>query len=96
MDKAQRVFSIIAAVLFCLLVMSLFRLQVIKGQHYQRVAESNFVRIRRIVATRGEIYDQKYRPIVQNVPAHNLYLTSGKIRNLQSLSRFLERFFWHH
>ncbi|MCD8480009.1 MAG: hypothetical protein LRZ88_07145 [Candidatus Cloacimonetes bacterium] len=43
---------------------------------------------RRIVATRGEIYDQKYRPIVQNVPAHNLYLTSGKIRNLQSLSRF--------
>jgi len=93
MDKAQRVFSIIAAVLFCLLVMSLFRLQVIKGQHYQRVAESNFVRIRRIVATRGEIYDQKYRPIVQNVPAHNLYLTSGKIRNLQSLSRFLERFF---
>jgi penicillin-binding protein 2 len=93
MNKAQRVFSIIAAVLFGLLVMSLFRLQVIKGNHYQRVAESNFVRIRRILATRGEIYDQKYRPIVQNVPAHNLYLTSGKIRNLQSLSRFLERYF---
>lgn len=93
MNKAQKVFSIVAAVLFSLLVISLFRLQVVKGRHYQRVAESNFVRIRRIVATRGEIYDQKYRPIVQNIPAHDLYLTSGKIRNLKSLSRFLNRYF---
>lgn len=57
------------------------------------MAESNFVRIRRIFATRGEIYDQKYRPIVQNIPSHNLYLISGKIRNLPSLSKFLYRCF---
>lgn len=93
MNKAQRVFSIVAGFLFIFLVISLFRLQVVMGNHYQRVAESNFVRIRRIVATRGEIYDQKYRPIVQNVPSHNLYLTSGKIRNLPSLSRFLSLHF---
>jgi len=93
MNKAQRVFSIVAAILFLLLVASLFRLQVVKGSHYQRVAEANFVRIRRIIATRGEIYDQKYRPIVQNVPSHNLYLTSGKIRNLASLGSFLHRHF---
>jgi len=93
MNKAQRVFAIVAAVLLSLLIGSLFRLQVVKGAHYQRVAESNFVRIRRIFATRGEIYDQKYRPIVQNVPSHNLYLISGKIRNLPSLSKFLSRYF---
>ncbi|MCK9557308.1 MAG: penicillin-binding protein 2 [Candidatus Cloacimonetes bacterium] len=93
MTKAIKVYVIILAALFLLLAGSLFRLQVIKGEHYKRVAESNFVRIRRITATRGEIYDQKYRPIVQNVPSHNLYLTSGKIRNLSSLAQFLHRHF---
>lgn len=83
-------FSIVLAILFLLLGGWLFRLQVIEGAKYQRIAESNFVRIRRITATRGEIYDHKYRTIVQNVPSHNLYLTSGKITNLPALSKFLE------
>ena len=30
---------------------------VLKGDYYRRIAESNFARIRRVVATRGEIYD---------------------------------------
>ena len=93
MNKTSRVFLITAAVLFGILIIALFRLQVVKGAHYQRVAESNFVRIRRLTATRGEIYDQKYRPIVQNIPSHNLYLTSSKIRNLPALGRFLSLHF---
>jgi penicillin-binding protein 2 len=87
------VYRITLAVLFLLLIGSLFRLQVVKGKTYQRIAESNFVRIRRITATRGEIYDHKYRPIVRNVPSHNLYLTSGKVHNFPALARFLERNF---
>ncbi len=34
-----------------------FNLQVVKGTYYQSIAESNVIRIRRIPATRGEIYD---------------------------------------
>ena len=30
---------------------------------------------------------------MQNVPSQNLYLTSGKIKNLPDLSKFLERNF---
>ena len=93
MTKEIKVYSIVSAVLFTLLAASLFRLQVIKGEHYKRVAESNFVRIRHIIATRGEIYDHKYRPIVQNIPAHNLFLTSGKIRNIKTLAQFLNTHF---
>ncbi|GAB1468851.1 penicillin-binding protein 2 [Candidatus Cloacimonadota bacterium] len=92
-SHATLVYRITLAVLFTLLLISLFRLQVIKGNTYQRIAESNFVRIRRITATRGEIYDHKYRPIVRNVPSHNLYLTSGKIKNFPALSLFLDRNF---
>lgn len=87
------VYSITLAALFLLLAGALFRLQVVMGRSYQQIAESNFVRIRRINATRGEIYDHKYRPIVRNVPSHNLYLTSGKIRNFQALALFLQHNF---
>lgn len=83
------VFRISLGVLMAVLVGALFRLQVVKGSYYKNVAESNFVRIRRIVATRGEIYDCKYRPIVTNVPSHNLYLTSGKIADTGKLAEFL-------
>ena len=93
MNRTVLVFRIVLGVLFITLVVSLFRLQVIKGSYYKEVAELNFVRIRRITATRGEIYDNKYRPIVINVPSHNLYLTSGKIRNLPATARFLHYYF---
>jgi len=76
-------------VLFLFLFGALFRLQVIKGAEYRRIAESNFVRIRRVTATRGELYDSKYRPIAVNIPSHNLYLISGKVSNMQALSMFL-------
>ncbi|PKN78425.1 MAG: penicillin-binding protein 2 [Candidatus Cloacimonetes bacterium HGW-Cloacimonetes-1] len=84
------VFRIVLALLFLLLSAALFRLQVMNGTYYKQIAESNFVRIRRITATRGEIYDHKYRPIVTNVASHNLYLISGKVNNLPALADFLK------
>jgi len=83
------IFRIVLVILILLLVGMLFNLQVVKGTYYQSIAESNFIRIRRIPATRGEIYDCKYRPIVTNIPSYNLYLTSGKISNMDALSSFL-------
>nr|MDK2851299.1 penicillin-binding protein 2 [Candidatus Cloacimonadota bacterium] len=93
MTKAEKVFYIVCVILFGILLVSIFRLQVIQGEHYKQVAESNFVRIHRITATRGEIYDQKYRPIVQNIPSHNLYLMASAIQDLPALARFLELHF---
>jgi len=87
------VLRILLAVLFLLLFGALFRLQVVRGDYYRGIAENNIVRIRRIPATRGEIYDNKYRPIAVNVPSHNLYLTSGKVSNIDALSVFLYRSF---
>ena len=83
------IFRICLGLLLLVLIGALFRLQVVKGEYYERVAESNFVRIRRIVATRGEIYDSKYRPIAINIPSHNLFLTSGKISNAVRLVEFV-------
>ncbi|NLN85477.1 MAG: penicillin-binding protein 2 [Candidatus Cloacimonetes bacterium] len=84
------VFKVTLVVLTLILVVALFRLQVLKGEYYRHIAESNFVRIRRVTATRGEIYDCKYRPIVVNIPAHDLYLTTSRINNTERLSVFLK------
>ncbi len=92
-SPAILVYRIALGVLMIALIGALFRLQVVQGVYYQSIAESNFVRIRRIVATRGEIYDSKYRPIVTNIPSHNLYLISGKIANTVKLASFLQTHF---
>ena len=84
------VFKITLVLLTVILVVALFRLQVLQGEYYGHIAESNFVRIRRVTATRGEIYDCKYRPIVVNIPAHDLYLTTSRINNTERLSVFLK------
>jgi len=86
-------FRIIMGLLFVVLLIALFRLQVVQGSYYKQIAESNFVRLRRIIATRGEIYDHKYRSIVENIPSQNLYLIPGRIRNFKSLSDFLAQEF---
>lgn len=92
MNRSTSAFSlrVILCLLFLFLFGALFRLQVIKGSYYRRIAENNFVRIRRVTATRGEIYDVKYRPIVINIPSHDLYLISGKVENIDALSVFLK------
>jgi penicillin-binding protein 2 len=83
-------FRIVLGVFFAILFVALFRLQVIQGKYYKQIAESNFVRMRRLIATRGEIYDHKYRPLVVNIPSHNLYLIPGKVTDLKQLSAFLQ------
>jgi len=87
------IIRIVLGVLYLALTVALFRLQVVEGERYKVIAERNFVRIRRVIATRGEIYDHRFRPIVSNIPSHNLYLETGKIKNFPALSRFLEQHF---
>ena len=88
-DTDQLVFKITLGLLFLILVFSLFRLQVVQGERYKQIAEQNYVRIIRVTATRGEIYDSRYRPIVLNVPSQNLHLIASRIKNLPALKVFL-------
>jgi penicillin-binding protein 2 len=88
-----RSFKVIVIAIFVFLSFSLFHLQIIKGQEYSRIAENNFVRLKSIQPIRGEIYDQKYRPIVINKPSFNLYITLSSIRDRELLIEFLEKTF---
>lgn len=86
-------FRIAVSVLILILLVALFHLQIIKGKEYVEIAKRNFVRIKRITPTRGEIYDQRYRVIATNVPSINLYLRPRDVRNKEYLSLFVSRHF---
>ena len=79
----------ITALIFIILGICLFNLQVIQGQNYSHIAEKNYVRIKTIFPIRGEIYDRNYCPIVENRPSFNLYITLGKIENKENVIKFI-------
>ncbi len=91
MTKLTFVHFFFAVTVFLLgtILVAVFNLQVVQGSYYKEVAENNVVRLRRIIATRGEIYDHKYRPVVVNIPSHTLYLITGQIKDYSKLSAFL-------
>ncbi len=74
---------------FTILIVTLLNLQILKYKKYKMISERNYVRIQTIEATRGEIFDRNYKPIVTNVPTYDLYITPGKIINKEKLSDFL-------
>ena len=49
-------------------------LQIVKGDYYFEMAEGNRVRIERLAARRGVIYDRNYHPMVRNVANFMLYV----------------------
>lgn len=79
--------------LVLILVIFLFRLQIVKKDYYRIIADRNYVRKRRVTATRGELFDRNFRPIATNIPSINLYLTPVNIGDRKFLSEYLSSTF---
>lgn len=67
------VFAVLAA--FFLLFIRMFHLQIIEGEEYRRLSESNCIRIQNIDPPRGLIYDSKGELIVDNRPSFDICIT---------------------
>jgi len=77
---------------FMVLAAVLFNMQILRGAYFRQIAQNNYVRLVRIPAVRGEIFDHRSRPIVTNTHATNLYITPGKVDDHDALARFLLSF----
>ena len=67
-------------------------LQIIKGDYYYNLAEGNRIRIARIEANRGIIYDSSNRPLVRNVANFLLYFVPADLpENEQEKRSIIER-----
>ena len=81
-----RIFIVLA---FVIIIVQLFSLQILNGEMYSEISRKNYVRILRINATRGNILDEKLRPIAINRPSINLYFRSFLIQDRQKFYDFV-------
>lgn len=67
------VFTAAALILFLLLSLRLFHLQIVHGSEYRVKSEDNRIRLVEVVAPRGVIRDREGNLVVSNVPAYSCY-----------------------
>lgn len=82
----------IIVALFFILIIRFWQLQILQGGEYRRLSEENRLRIVRVAAPRGIIYDRNGIPLVKNSPYYSVSLSPYNIdkTNLQALSDVLK------
>ena len=77
---------------FIVLVLGLFQTQVIRGGHFRKASERNRIRIIRLEAPRGNIYDRTGILLATSRPAYNVYAIPEDFNpeDISFLSRLLE------
>jgi penicillin-binding protein 2 len=72
-DKKKFLFLVFFIFLIlALMILRLFHLQINKGEYYRVVADGNRIRVERIQAKRGIIYDTNLIPLLKNSPSFSL------------------------
>lgn len=75
---------------FLLLVLRAWYLQVLEGARYKDMSENNRIRLVKLPAPRGFIYDREGRLLVTNTPAFDLTVTLEDIPNREDVLARLE------
>jgi penicillin-binding protein 2 len=79
-------------VVFSILFMRLFYLQIIKGQEFLRLSENNSIRLETIVAPRGLIFDAEGELLVDNRPSFDLRIIPRNATPLEETLRKIARY----
>ncbi|MGH7930237.1 MAG: hypothetical protein ACREQV_20865 [Candidatus Binatia bacterium] len=90
-----RVIYLLVFLAFLGIIARLFVLQVLQGDRYSYLSENNRIRIKRILGTRGMIYDQRGDLLVDSRPSFDLLFVPEDSDNpeatLRQLARYLGR-----
>ena len=63
------------------LSMRLFDLQILKGEQMRKLSEQNYIRIRKILAPRGMIFDKTGKIVADTRPSFSLYIVPEDIKD---------------
>lgn len=63
------------------LCMRLFDLQILRGEEMRRLSEQNRVRLRKIIAPRGTVFDRQGKILADTRPSFNLYVVQEDIKD---------------
>jgi penicillin-binding protein 2 len=75
MHFKDKVFLFFIILIFSIIILRLSHLQILHGEHYSKLSEQNRLRIIKIPAPRGIIYDRNGVPLVENIPSFSVYLS---------------------
>jgi len=64
-----------------ILIIRLWDLQIMKGSDMRKLSEQNRIRIKKVVAPRGMIYDRTGRVMADTRPSFNMYITPEDIKD---------------
>jgi len=73
---------------FFVLIMRLFYLQIVEGEEYRRLSESNCIRLQGIDAPRGLLYDRNGKLLVDNRPSFDLSIV---LKDARPVSNTIEK-----
>jgi len=92
-ENRTLIFQVIVVVIFALLTTRLFYLQVLKGEEYRERSNNNRVKLKRVEAPRGKIFDSHGRLLATNEAGYRLlYLKERKYteKELGEISQLLD------
>ncbi len=84
-SKKVTVSIYIVTVIFAVFILRLWDLQVIKGTKYRKIAESNRLRVVKVPAPRGIIYDRDSNPLVRNIPSFDISVAGNELPDDEGL-----------
>ncbi len=94
MDRRIRFASYVVLFIFAAFVLKLFNLQVIRGDEYRKISDNNRLKIVKVSAPRGIIYDRNGRAFVRNIPSFDVSVIREDLPDdsdtIMSLSSLLE------
>jgi len=84
--------GVFVSALFFILVMRLWQLQFLRGDEYRRLSEENRLRVVKVAAPRGIIFDRNGIPLVKNSPYYSVSVNPKELgqMDLTLLSNFLK------
>ena len=85
-------FGIFICVILALLSIRLWYLQLDEGENFRARSERNRLRLQRIPAVRGKLYDRMGRTLVDNLPSFDVVFMLEDIPDLQRTLAQLERY----
>ena len=87
------IFYLIISLIFLILLLKLFYLQILRGDYYRTLSDGNRIRIIYESASRGRIFDRNFNILVDNRPSYNVALSPGKIKlddkKIRKISEYL-------
>jgi penicillin-binding protein 2 len=88
----NQIFVFVAVIIFSLLFVRLWYLQLIKEQEFRLLSENNRIRLIKIPAARGMIMDRHGKVLVDNRPSFNVMVTPEDVDDFQGVTRQLSQF----